>query len=133
MSKNILVVDNLNMHYETLEGNVMAVNNVTFSVKEGESFGLVGESGCGKSSVASTLLQLQSDNAVISSGSIKLDNQELVGMSESDLRKVRWNDISIVFQGAMNAWNPVIKIGEQIREANKRTPPSKYKKENTEK
>mgnify|MGYP006416494667 FL=1 len=97
MSKDILIVDNLNMHYETLEGKVMAVNNVTFSVKEGESFGLVGESGCGKSSVASTLLQLQSDNAVISSGSIKLDNQELVGMTESDLRKVRCNDISIVF------------------------------------
>ena len=57
MSKDILIVDNLNMHYETLEGKVMAVNNVTFSVKEGESFGLVGESGCGKSSVASTLLQ----------------------------------------------------------------------------
>ena len=71
MSKDILIVDNLNMHYETLEGKVMAVNNVTFSVKEGESFGLVGESGCGKSSVAATLLQLQSDNAVISSGSIK--------------------------------------------------------------
>ena len=133
MSKNILVVDNLNMHYETLEGNVMAVNNVTFSVKEGESFGLVGESGCGKSSVASTLLQLQSDNAVISSGSIKLDNQELVGMSESDLRKVRWNDISIVFQGAMNAWNPVIKIGEQIREAIREHHPANTKKENTEK
>lgn len=133
MSKNILVVDNLNMHYETLEGNVMAVNNVTFSVKEGESFGLVGESGCGKSSVASTLLQLQSDNAVISSGSIKLDNQELVGMSESDLRKVRWNDISIVFQGAMNAWNPVIKIGEQIREAIREHYPANTKKENTEK
>ena len=97
MSKDILVVDNLNMHYETLEGKVMAVNNVTFSVKEGESFGLVGESGCGKSSVASTLLQLQSDNAVISSGSIKLDEKELVGMTESELRKVRWNDISIVF------------------------------------
>jgi peptide/nickel transport system ATP-binding protein len=133
MAKDILVVDNLNMHYETLEGNVMAVNNVTFSVKEGESFGLVGESGCGKSSVASTLLQLQSDNAVISSGSIKLDNQELVGMSESDLRKVRWNDISIVFQGAMNAWNPVIKIGEQIREAIREHHPSNTKKENTKK
>jgi len=133
MAKDILVVDNLNMHYETLEGNVMAVNNVTFSVKEGESFGLVGESGCGKSSVASTLLQLQSDNAVISSGSIKLDNQELVGMSESDLRKVRWNDISIVFQGAMNAWNPVIKIGEQIREAIREHHPSNTKKENTQK
>jgi peptide/nickel transport system ATP-binding protein len=111
----------------------MAVNNVTFSVKEGESFGLVGESGCGKSSVASTLLQLQSDNAVISSGSIKLDEKELVGMTESELRKVRWNDISIVFQGAMNAWNPVIKIGEQIREAIREHYPSNSKKENTEK
>ena len=133
MSKDILIVDNLNMHYETLEGKVMAVNNVTFSVKEGESFGLVGESGCGKSSVAATLLQLQSDNAVISSGSIKLDNQELVGMTESDLRKVRWNDISIVFQGAMNAWNPVIKIGEQIREAIREHHPNNTKKENTDK
>ena len=133
MSKEILVVDNLNMHYETLEGKVMAVNNVTFSVKEGESFGLVGESGCGKSSVASTLLQLQSDNAVISSGSIKLGEQELVGMTESELRRVRWNDISIVFQGAMNAWNPVIKIGEQIREAIREHYPSNSKKENTEK
>jgi len=133
MSKDILVVDNLNMHYETLEGKVMAVNNVTFSIKEGESFGLVGESGCGKSSVASTLLQLQSDNAVISSGSIKLDEKELVGMTESELRKVRWNDISIVFQGAMNAWNPVIKIGEQIREAIREHYPSNSKKENTEK
>ncbi len=133
MSKDILVVDNLNMHYETLEGKVMAVNNVTFSVKEGESFGLVGESGCGKSSVASTLLQLQSDNAVISSGSVKLDEKELVGMTESELRKVRWNDISIVFQGAMNAWNPVIKIGEQIREAIREHYPSNSKKENTEK
>jgi peptide/nickel transport system ATP-binding protein len=131
--KDILVVDNLNMHYETLEGNVMAVNNVSFTVKEGESFGLVGESGCGKSSVASTLLQLQSDNAVISSGSILLENQELVGMSESELRKVRWNDISIVFQGAMNAWNPVIKIGEQIREAIREHHPENTKKENTEK
>jgi peptide/nickel transport system ATP-binding protein len=79
------------------------------------------------------LLQLQSDNAVISSGSIKLDNQELVGMTESDLRKVRWNDISIVFQGAMNAWNPVIKIGEQIREAIREHHPNNTKKENTDK
>jgi peptide/nickel transport system ATP-binding protein len=133
MSKNILEVDNLNMHYETLEGNVMAVNNVTFSVKEGESFGLVGESGCGKSSVASTLLQLQSDNAVISSGSIKLDGKEIVGLTENELRQVRWNDISIVFQGAMNAWNPVVKIGEQIREAIREHYPEKSKKENTEK
>ena len=117
MSKDVLVVKDLNMHNETLSGDVSAVKNVSFTVKEGESFGLVGESGCGKTSVAMSLLQLQADNAKISSGSIKLDGIEMVGMSESELRKVRWDGISIVFQGAMNAWNPVIKVGEQIREA----------------
>ena len=117
MSKDVLVVKDLNMHYETLSGDVSAVKNVSFTVKEGESFGLVGESGCGKTSVAMSLLQLQADNAKISSGSIKLDGIEMVGMSESELRKVRWDGISIVFQGDMNAWNPVVKVGEQIREA----------------
>ena len=59
---NILEVKNLDMNYETLEGNVSAVKNVSFSVKQGESFGIVGESGCGKTSVAMSLLQLQADN-----------------------------------------------------------------------
>ena len=133
MSKDVLVVKDLNMHYETLSGNVSAVKNVSFSVKEGESFGLVGESGCGKTSVAMSLLQLQADNAKISSGSISLDGVEMVGMSESELRKVRWDGISIVFQGAMNAWNPVIKIGEQIREAMREHSPDNSKQENIEK
>ena len=133
MSKDVLVVKNLNMHYETLAGDVQAVKNVSFSVKEGESFGLVGESGCGKTSVAMSLLQLQADNAKISSGSIVLDGQEMVGLTESELRKVRWDGISIVFQGAMNAWNPVAKIGEQIREAIREHRPDNSKDENTEK
>ena len=133
MSKDVLVVKDLNMHYETLSGDVSAVKNVSFTVKEGESFGLVGESGCGKTSVAMSLLQLQADNAKISSGSIKLDGIEMVGMSESELRKVRWDGISIVFQGAMNAWNPVIKVGEQIREAIREHYPDNTKVENTEK
>ncbi len=133
MSKDVLIVKDLNMHYETLAGDVSAVKNVSFSVKEGESFGLVGESGCGKTSVAMSLLQLQSDNAKISSGSIKLDGIELVGMSEAELREVRWDGISIVFQGAMNAWNPVIKVGEQIREAIREHYPENTKAENTEK
>ena len=133
MSKEVLSVKNLNMHYETLSGDVHAVKNVSFSVKEGESFGLVGESGCGKTSVAMSLLQLQADNAKISSGSIQLDGVELVGMNESELRKVRWDGISIVFQGAMNAWNPVVKVGEQIREAIREHYPEKSKSENTEK
>ena len=133
MSKDVLVVKDLNMHYETLSGDVSAVKNVSFTVKEGQSFGLVGESGCGKTSVAMSLLQLQADNAKISSGSIMLDGIEMVGMSESELREVRWDGISIVFQGAMNAWNPVIKVGEQIREAIREHYPNNSKVENTEK
>ena len=101
MQENILEVNNLNMHYETISGEVAAVKDVTFHVKKGESFGLVGESGCGKTSVAMSLVQLQADNAKISSGSIKLDGQELIGLSENELRSVRWDGISIVFQGAM--------------------------------
>ena len=133
MQENILEVSNLNMHYETIGGEVAAVKDITFHVKKGESFGLVGESGCGKTSVAMSLVQLQADNAKISSGSIKLDGQELIGLSENELRSVRWDGISIVFQGAMNAWNPVIKIGEQIREAIREHYPNNTKLQNIEK
>ncbi|NCX30578.1 MAG: ATP-binding cassette domain-containing protein, partial [Proteobacteria bacterium] len=108
MSEYALEVKNLSMHYDTIDGNVDAVKNISFNVKSGESFGLVGESGCGKTSVAMTLLQLQPENSVISEGSIKVDGNELIGLSENELRKIRWDSISIVFQGAMNAWNPVI-------------------------
>ena len=133
MSQKLLEVTNLSMHYDTLDGNVDAVKNVSFTVNSGESFGLVGESGCGKTSVAMTLLQLQPDNSVITEGSIKLEGKELIGLSENDLRKVRWDSISIVFQGAMNAWNPVIKIGEQIREAMREHYPQNSKQENIKK
>ena len=133
MSKTVLKVKNLNMHYETIAGNVSAVRDVSFELKEGESFGLVGESGCGKTSVAMSLLQLQADNAKISSGSIKLNDEELVTKTEKELRKIRWKGISIVFQGAMNAWNPVVKIGEQIREAIREHYPNNSKEENSEK
>ena len=133
MSTPLLEVENLSMHYDTLEGNVDAVKNISFTVNSGESFGIVGESGCGKTSVAMTLLQLQPENSVITQGSIKLDGKELIGLSENDLRKVRWDSISIVFQGAMNAWNPVIKIGEQIREAMREHYPENSKQENINK
>ena len=130
---NILEVKNLNMVYETLEGSVAAVKDVSFSLKEGESFGIVGESGCGKTSVAMSLLQLQADNGKIVSGEIIFDGQDIVKLNENELRDVRWSGISIVFQGAMNSWNPVVKIGEQIREAIREHYPDKTKEENTEK
>src|SRR5210317_1444970 len=131
--KNILEVKNLCMSYSTIEGEVEAVKDVSFSVKEGESFGIVGESGCGKTSVAMSLLQLQADNGKITNGEIIFDGKNIVGLSENQLRKVRWNGISIVFQGAMNSWNPVVKIGEQIREAIREHYPDKTKEENTNK
>ena len=128
---NILEVKDLDMSYKTIDGEVEAVKKVSFSVKEGESFGIVGESGCGKTSVAMSLLQLQADNGKITNGEIIFDGKNIVGLSESELREVRWNGISIVFQGAMNSWNPVVKIGEQIREAMREHYPDKTKDENT--
>ena len=130
---NILEVKNLDMSYRTIDGEVEAVKKVSFSVKEGESFGIVGESGCGKTSVAMSLLQLQADNGKITNGEIIFDGKNIVGLSESELREVRWSGISIVFQGAMNSWNPVVKIGEQIREAMREHYPDKTKDENTKK
>ena len=128
---NILEVKDLDMSYKTIDGEVEAVKKVSFSVKEGESFGIVGESGCGKTSVAMSLLQLQADNGKITNGEISFDGKNIVGLSESELREVRWSGISIVFQGAMNSWNPVVKIGEQIREAMREHYPDKTKDENT--
>ena len=130
---NILEVKKLNMSYKTIDGDVDAVKDVSFTVKEGESFGIVGESGCGKTSVAMSLLQLQADNGRITSGEIKFDGKDIVELNESELREVRWSGISIVFQGAMNSWNPVVKIGEQIREAIREHYPDKSKEDNTKK
>lgn len=117
MTGRLLEVKDLVMTYETEKGEVSAVAGVNFLLEEGESLGLVGESGCGKTSVALALLRLQADNASFGSGSIMLDGIDLLELSEEEVRKHRWSDISMVFQGAMNAWNPVYTVGDQIREA----------------
>lgn len=113
----LLKVENLTMHYTTRGGEVSAVDNVSFDIRRGEAMGLVGESGCGKTSVANTLLRLLPENAVIKGGHIYLDGLDLVKLSEEKMRKVRWGKISMVFQAAMNALNPVYKVGDQIVEA----------------
>ena len=113
----LLEVDHLVMNYSTKKGDVSAVADVSFTLHSGESLGLVGESGCGKTSVAVSLLRLQADNARFDQGEIRLKGENLLALSEDEMRKHRWKDISMVFQGAMNAWNPVYKVGEQIREA----------------
>lgn len=113
----LLEVDHLVMRYRTKAGEVSAVEDVSFTLASGESLGLVGESGCGKTSVALSLLQLLPDNGHIISGDIRIDGDSMVGLSRKELLRRRWRDISMVFQGAMNAWNPVYTVGDQIREA----------------
>jgi peptide/nickel transport system ATP-binding protein len=114
---NVLDVRNLTMHYMTRRGPVYAVDEVSFHVGRGESVGLVGESGCGKTSIAISLLRLLPDNAEIKGGEILLNGTDLVPLGYEEVRKFRWRHISMVFQAAMNAMNPVYTIEEQILEA----------------
>lgn len=117
MSERLLTVENLTMHYSTRAGDVSAVDGVSFSVARGESIGLVGESGCGKTSLAGSLLKLLADNAEITRGRLVFQDTDLVPLSESEMRHFRWRHIAMVFQAAMNALNPVYTVGDQIIEA----------------
>ena len=113
----VLQVQDLTTHYRTLRGWVRAAEGVSFEVAQGEALGLAGESGCGKSTVALSLLKILPQGGVIRKGKILFEGRDLVPLPEQEMRKVRWKGISIVFQGAMNALNPVIKVGDQIGEA----------------
>ncbi len=113
----VLDVQGLTTHYATMRGWVRAAEGVTFQVEQGKALGLAGESGCGKSTVALSLLKILPSNAKIRGGKILFDGMDLVPLSQAEMRKIRWKGISIVFQGAMNAFNPVYKIGDQIIEA----------------
>jgi len=95
---------------------VHAVSGVSFALDEGEALGLAGESGCGKTTTALSLMRLLPYNGRIISGSIVFRGRDLVQASETRIRKARWKDISIIFQGAMNSLNPVRNIGQQIAE-----------------
>ena len=106
------------MYYTTMQGEVRAVDGIDFELNSSEVLGIVGESGCGKSSLASTLMKLLPTNSKIKGGKIMLDGRDLVPMSDSEVRsKVRWSKIALVPQGAMNALNPIFKVGDQIAEA----------------
>ncbi len=112
----LLTVKGLKTHFETQEGTVKAVDGVDFSVGEGESLGLAGESGCGKTTAALSIMRLLPSNGKIVDGTIDYQGYDLATIKEGQLRAIRWKHISIIFQGAMNALNPVKRIGDQIAE-----------------
>ncbi len=112
----LLVVKDLRTWFKLESGWVKAVDGVSFRLNDGEALGLAGESGCGKTTTALSLVGLLPSNARVKSGSIELFGIDLVPKSENALRRYRWREISIVFQGAMNALNPVRRIGDQIAE-----------------
>ncbi len=117
MAKTVLEVKDLKMYYFTSRGVVKAVDNVSFELKKGEVLGLAGESGCGKSSLGFTLMGMPTPPGKIVGGSVKIDGREIVGLPEDVLRReIRWQKISMIFQGAMNALNPVYTIGYQMIE-----------------
>ena len=117
MPTPLLSVEDLVMHYTVRAGDVKAVDGVSFELEHGRSLGLVGESGCGKTSIAVCLLRLLPDNAQIKGGHIHFDGADLVALTEDQMRTYRWNRISMVFQAAMNSLNPVQRVGDQIVEA----------------
>ena len=112
----LLKVKDLVIEYTTQSGTVHAVDGVSFNLDEGEALGLAGESGCGKTTTALALMRLLPYNGRIVSGSILFRGRDLVKVSDTRIRKIRWKDISIIFQGAMNSLNPVRNIGQQIAE-----------------
>jgi len=113
----VLQVEGLTTNYRTLRGWVKAAEDVSFAVDKGEALGVVGESGCGKTTVALSILKLLPRGGRIRRGKILFEGTDLVPLNDNEMRKIRWKGISIVFQGAMNALNPVFKVGDQIVEA----------------
>jgi len=113
----LLKVSGLKTYFHISQGEVKAVDDVSFELEKGQALGLVGESGSGKTTTALSIARLLPKEGSICGGEIILEGTDLVKLSDTEIQKHRWDDVSIVFQGAMNALNPVMKIGQQISEA----------------
>lgn len=121
MSETVLDVRDLKMYFKIKNGSVHAVDGVTFTLKKGEALGIVGESGCGKTSLSMAILRLLPENARYVGGKIFFSRNEesvdLLRLEEAQMRHFRWREISIIFQAAMNSLNPVYRVASQVIEA----------------
>ena len=113
----LLSVKNLSIGYQTARGNFRAVDNVSFDLHQGRPLGLVGESGCGKTTIGMALMGLLPENGRITSGEIQFQDRNLAACSPGEWNSVRGRDIAMIFQAAMNALNPVFRVDDQVREA----------------
>ena len=112
----LLEIKDLKTYIRQRQGEVKAVDGVTFFIEEGETLGLVGESGCGKTMSGMSIMRLLPPGGYIAGGSIKLGGRELVGLSDNEMRKIRGNDVAVIFQDPMTSLNPTMNLGDQIAE-----------------
>jgi peptide/nickel transport system ATP-binding protein len=112
----VLQVENLAVAYKIRGGEVEAIQNVSFEIARGETFGIVGESGCGKSTTAWAVVNFLGANGAIKRGSIKFQGQELLGKTDEELRRLRGDQVAMVYQDPMQSLNPSLRLGDQMRE-----------------
>lgn len=117
LTVTILELQSLEVSYRTREGEIQAIDGLSLRIERGDIVGIVGESGCGKTSVGLSILRLLPPNAIVRRGRILLDGQDLMTLTEEDMRKIRWKRIAMIFQAAMNALNPVYRVDDQLTEA----------------
>ncbi|HZK61991.1 MAG TPA: ABC transporter ATP-binding protein [Anaerovoracaceae bacterium] len=115
--RTLLDVKNLSIDYKTSKGIVNAIKDVTFTIREKEIFALVGESGCGKSTIAFALMRLLSKNGSIANGSIVFNGKEVIRMTEKEMADFRGKEIGMIFQNPMDSLNPVMTVGKQVLES----------------
>jgi len=113
----LLSIENLHTVFNTAKGTIKAVDGVSLTLKKGETLGIVGESGCGKTMLALSLMRLIPANGRIAEGRVLFDGEDLLSLSEAAMREKRGRDIAMIFQEPMTSLNPVLKIGDQIAEA----------------